>query len=109
VLSSSFKAQLGDIVVYLRSASRQLIRWLCALLAPGLGWIVKGPLAPWTAHYDETAQFVIATDVHFDFLDNERSPMLESEVLKKKITCIRVLLMNKGAYYLQVYIDKYHM
>jgi hypothetical protein len=34
--------------------------------------------------------------------------LLESEVLKK-ITCIRVLLMNKGAYYLQVYIDKYHM
>jgi hypothetical protein len=34
--------------------------------------------------------------------------MLESEVLKK-ITCIRVLLMNKGAYYLQVYIDKYNM
>jgi uncharacterized protein YaaW (UPF0174 family) len=30
-------------------------------------------------------------------------------VLKKKITCIRVLLMNKGAYYLQVYIDKYQM
>jgi hypothetical protein len=35
--------------------------------------------------------------------------LLESEVLKKKITCIRVLLMNEGAYYLQVYIDKYHM
>jgi hypothetical protein len=35
--------------------------------------------------------------------------VLESEVLKKKITCIRVLLMNKEAYYLQVYIDKYHM
>jgi hypothetical protein len=30
-------------------------------------------------------------------------------VLKKRITCIRVLLLNKGAYYLQVYIDKYHM
>jgi hypothetical protein len=30
-------------------------------------------------------------------------------VLKKKITCIRVLLMNEGAYYLQVYIDKYHI
>jgi hypothetical protein len=38
-----------------------------------------------------------------------RFHLLESEVLKKKITCIRVLLMNKGAYYLQVYIDKYHM
>jgi hypothetical protein len=35
--------------------------------------------------------------------------VLESEVLKKKITCIQVLLINKGAYYLQVYIDKYHM
>jgi hypothetical protein len=34
--------------------------------------------------------------------------LLESEVLKK-ITCIRLLLMNEGAYYLQVYIDKYHM
>jgi hypothetical protein len=38
-----------------------------------------------------------------------RISVLESEVLKKKITCIRVLLMNKGAYYLQVYIDKYHI
>jgi hypothetical protein len=35
--------------------------------------------------------------------------LLESEVLKKKITCVLLLLMNEGAYYLQVYIDKYHM
>ncbi|KAF7856013.1 hypothetical protein EAF04_009969 [Stromatinia cepivora] len=74
VLSSSFKAQPGDIVIYLRRASRQLIRWLCALLAPGLGWTVKGPLPPWTAHYDETTRFVIATDVPFNFLDDERPP-----------------------------------
>ncbi|APA15905.1 hypothetical protein sscle_15g106750 [Sclerotinia sclerotiorum 1980 UF-70] len=74
VFSSSFKAQPGDIIIYLRSSSRQLIRWLCALLAPGLGWIVKGPLPPWTAHYDETARFVIVTDVPFNFLDDQRPP-----------------------------------
>jgi hypothetical protein len=27
----------------------------------------------------------------------------------KKITCIRVLLLNKEVYYLQVYIDKYYV
>jgi hypothetical protein len=39
----------------------------------------------------------------------EGRKLLESELLKKKITCIRVLLMNEEAYYLQVYIDKYHI
>ena len=74
VLFNSFKAQPGDIVVYLRSASRDLIRWLCALLAPGLGWIVKGPLPPWTAHYDGATRFVIATDMPFKFPEDERPP-----------------------------------
>ena len=77
VLFSSFKARSGDIVVHLKSASRHLIRWLCALLAPGLGWIIKGPLPPWTAHYDTNSRFVIATDVPFNFLDDDRPPSSE--------------------------------
>jgi hypothetical protein len=74
VLSSNFKPRPGDIVVHLRSASRHLVRWLCALLAPGLGWAVKGPLPPWAAHYDRATHFVIATDAPFSFLDDERPP-----------------------------------
>ncbi|KAE9373832.1 hypothetical protein N431DRAFT_337065 [Stipitochalara longipes BDJ] len=70
----AFKPQPGDIVVCLRSASRHLIRWLCALLAPGLGWTIKGPLPPWAAHYDKATRFVITTDLPFNFLDNERPP-----------------------------------
>jgi len=69
-----FKPQPGDIVICLRSASRHLIRWLCALLAPGLGWTIRGPLPPWTAHYDRTTRFVITTDLPFNFMDNERPP-----------------------------------
>lgn len=63
--------------MHLKSASRHLIRWLCALLAPGLGWIIKGPLPPWTAHYDADSRFVIATDVPFNFLDDDAPPSSE--------------------------------
>jgi len=70
----AFKPQPGDIVVHLRSASRHLIRWLCALLALGLGWTIKGPLPPWVAHYDRATRFVLTTDLPFNFLDNERPP-----------------------------------
>jgi hypothetical protein len=46
-------------------------------LAPGLGWIIKGPLPPWAAHYDADTHFVIATDVPFNFLDDDRPPSSE--------------------------------
>ncbi|CAD6448929.1 7f94f34f-8a43-4fe0-96ee-15ed3a9f1f30 [Sclerotinia trifoliorum] len=40
----------------------------------GPGWTVKGSLPPWTAYYDETARFVIVTDMPFNFMDDKRPP-----------------------------------
>ncbi|RDW80323.1 hypothetical protein BP6252_04961 [Coleophoma cylindrospora] len=74
VLSHTFKPEPGNIVLHLESASEDLVRWLCALLAPGLGWVVKGPLPPWIVHYDEDTRFDITTDISFDFQDNEQAP-----------------------------------
>lgn len=74
VLSHGFRPQAGDIVLYLGSASKHLVRWLSALLAPGLGWSVDGSLPPWAAHYCEATRFVITTDVPFHFLETERPP-----------------------------------
>ncbi|KAH9212353.1 hypothetical protein DL95DRAFT_525191 [Leptodontidium sp. 2 PMI_412] len=57
VYSNGFKPQLGDNILYLGSASTDLVRWLCALLAPGLGWT-----------------FIIVTDIPVNFLPDERPP-----------------------------------
>ncbi|KAH8653942.1 hypothetical protein BGZ60DRAFT_386758 [Tricladium varicosporioides] len=73
VLTKDVKSQPRDIVIYLGCASRKLTRWLCAVLAPGLGWHVIGPLPPWAAHYQDT-RFIIATDAPFRFLAHERPP-----------------------------------
>ena len=68
------KPQPDDIVIYLECASRKLTRWLCAVLAPGFGWQVVGPLPPWSTHYQEYTRFIIATDTPFGFLPSERPP-----------------------------------
>ncbi|KAF4627263.1 hypothetical protein G7Y89_g10892 [Cudoniella acicularis] len=74
VLIKDVESQPRDIVIYLGCASRKLTRWLCAVLASGLGWQVTGPLPPWTTHYEENTRFIIATDTPFSFLAHERPP-----------------------------------
>ncbi|KAG4436453.1 hypothetical protein IFR05_008067 [Cadophora sp. M221] len=74
ILIRDYRSQCGDIVVHLGPASRDLVRWFCAVLAPGLGWSSKGRLPPWAAHYHNEARFVITVDVPFVFLDHETPP-----------------------------------
>lgn len=74
VLKQDVKPRPRDIVLYFGCASRDLVRWLCAVLAPGLGWQVTGPLPPWAAHYLKDAHFIIVTDKPFEFLVHEQPP-----------------------------------
>ncbi|KAI1420500.1 hypothetical protein F5Y12DRAFT_719455 [Xylaria sp. FL1777] len=41
-----------DCVVDLAGASAKLVRWLSAVLAPGMGWSVKGPLPAWAVYLE---------------------------------------------------------
>jgi hypothetical protein len=68
------KVRSGDIVVDLGHTSKQLVRWLCAVLAQGSGWFVKGPMPPWTAYYDGNPRFIIATTLPFTEFGNEKPP-----------------------------------
>jgi hypothetical protein len=61
ILFNDVQPQSGDIVVHLGHASRELVRWISALLAQGPGWLVKGRLPPWTAYYYGDTRFIIAT------------------------------------------------
>ncbi|KAL5313700.1 hypothetical protein ACEPPN_018121 [Leptodophora sp. 'Broadleaf-Isolate-01'] len=78
ILLRSYQPQSGDIVVHLGPAPRDLVRWFCAVLAPGLGWSSKGRLPPWAAHYHNETRFVITVDVPFVFLDDETPPSSHS-------------------------------
>ncbi|CAM6004408.1 unnamed protein product [Sphagnum balticum] len=73
-LAKDVRPQPSDIVIHLGPASRDMVRWFCAVLAPGLGWSVRGPLPPWAAHYHRDIRFVITVDLPFMFLDHERPP-----------------------------------
>jgi hypothetical protein len=61
-------------VVYLGHASYDLVRWMCALLAPGLGWLVRGPLPPWAANYHSDARFIITVSSPFTFHKEDSPP-----------------------------------
>ncbi len=68
------RPQPGDIVVHLGNASKDMVRLFCAVLAPGLGWSVIGPLPPWAAHYHSEIRFVVTVDLPFTFSDHEIPP-----------------------------------
>ena len=74
VSAKDIKYHPGHIVINLGPASRKLTRWLCCVLAPGLGWFVKGPLPPWTTHYQKATHFNIATGEPFSFSRNDPPP-----------------------------------
>lgn len=74
VLQRDIKAGAGRIVLCFDHASNDLVRWMCALLVPGLGWLVEGPLPPWAAHYHTGVNFIITVNSPFTFHRDERPP-----------------------------------
>ncbi|CZT01519.1 uncharacterized protein RCO7_02107 [Rhynchosporium graminicola] len=74
ILVKRYRPQPDDIVIHLGTASRDLIRWLCAILAPDLGWSITGRLPPWTAHYHNETKFVVTVDAPFTFGDHDVPP-----------------------------------
>lgn len=74
VLTKDVKPESGDIVVPVGHASKELVRWLCAILVQGAGWVVKARLPPWAAFYDGDARFVISSLEPFMELQDERAP-----------------------------------
>ena len=61
ILIEDVRPQGGEVVIDTAGASRALVRWICALLVQGQGWLVRGPLPPWAAYYDGDCQFIVAT------------------------------------------------
>ena len=63
VSAKAFRAMPGKVPLYLgASASRQLVRWLCAVLAPKPGWSADtGGFPPWAAFCSHEARFVVVT------------------------------------------------
>jgi hypothetical protein len=61
-------------VVHLGHALKELIKWLCAILAQGPGLLVKGRLPPWTAYYNRDIRFIIVTTRQFKEFGNEKPP-----------------------------------
>ena len=75
--TKAFRPDPSQAVVKLvKPASRSLVRWLCAILAPKPGWLTpdsKGYPA-WAAFCSGNAQFVILTDVPFAFEPDDHPP-----------------------------------
>lgn len=71
-LSNNVKIDLG------KPASRQLVAWLCALLAPKPGWAakpLKGPdYTPWATLCPDDLQFTLYTDEPVEESQHERPP-----------------------------------
>ncbi|KAG5812880.1 hypothetical protein H9Q74_008430 [Fusarium xylarioides] len=72
----------GNISIHLENAaSRGLVRWLCALLAPKPGWSVQGGgHAPWTAFCSGGAEFTIITDEATTFTPSDPAPSSDEAV-----------------------------
>lgn len=66
----------GDVSLHFdASAPHDLVKWLCAVLAPRLGWSVKeGGCAPWAAFCSGDVRFVISTDKPLNFTSHDRPP-----------------------------------
>jgi hypothetical protein len=66
-----------DVVLDLLGASpsRKLVRWLCAILSPKLGWVAnEGDFPPWAAFCSGDACFVIVSAHEPAALPNEQPP-----------------------------------
>ena len=74
ILTCSSSLQQEDVLLSLGHSSKMLIRWLCALLAPGVGWFVPGSMPPWTAHCNQDFRFIISTKVSADEIAQEGPP-----------------------------------
>ncbi|KAI1760618.1 hypothetical protein GGR53DRAFT_509024 [Hypoxylon sp. FL1150] len=60
-------------VIDLRNASPRLVRWLSAVLAPSMGWTVKGPLPAWAIYLD--ADVVLLSDHRISYNPRETPPL----------------------------------
>ncbi|KAF5021097.1 hypothetical protein F66182_6886 [Fusarium sp. NRRL 66182] len=72
----------GRISIHLgASISQDLVRWLCALLAPKPGWSVQGGgYAPWTAFCSGGVEFAIISDEAITFTPNSQAPSSDEAV-----------------------------
>ena len=79
-------ARQGDINLHLGEfASHDLVKWLCAVLAPSPGWFVKGGggggggggglgFTPWSAVCSGDVRFIVSTDKLVTFASKEQAP-----------------------------------
>jgi hypothetical protein len=69
-------AQQGEVNIHLAaSASHDLVKWLCAVLAPRPGWSIEGGgFAPWAAFCPGDVRFIISTDGPVLFDVDEQPP-----------------------------------
>ncbi|PSS10592.1 hypothetical protein M430DRAFT_176518 [Amorphotheca resinae ATCC 22711] len=74
LFTEDVRPQSSEIVIHLGHASKELVRWLRAVLAQSSGWFVKGRMPPWTAHYEGDIRFIIATALPFTEFGNEKPP-----------------------------------
>ncbi|KAI0399538.1 hypothetical protein F4802DRAFT_34146 [Xylaria palmicola] len=68
-----------DHVVDLGGASDKLVRWLSAVLAPSMGWSVKGPLPAWAMYLDAN---IILVSGHRISYDPKEAPPSASEAIE---------------------------
>lgn len=70
------RCEAKDVVIRLEApASRNLVRWLCAVLAPKPGWLTGNlGFPPWAAFCTGDVRFVISTSKPLTFAATERPP-----------------------------------
>jgi hypothetical protein len=74
ILTCSFGLQQKDLILSLDYSSKKLVRWLCAVLALGVGWLAKGSVPPWTAHCNQDVRFIISTELPANEIVQEEPP-----------------------------------
>ncbi|KAF4636207.1 hypothetical protein G7Y89_g1863 [Cudoniella acicularis] len=74
ILTCNSGLQKKDVILSLGHSSKKLVRWLCAVLAPGVGWLAKGSVPPWTAHCNQDVQFIISTELSTNEFVQEKPP-----------------------------------
>jgi hypothetical protein len=72
LFTDNVRPQSSDITIHLGRASKELVRWLRAVLAQGSGWSVKGRMPPWTAHYKGDIRFIIVTSLLLTEIGNKK-------------------------------------
>lgn len=80
ILTRNFGLQQKDVILSLGYSSKKLVRWLCAVLAPGVGWLAKGSVPPWTAHCNQDVRFIISTELSANEIVQEEPPSFTKAV-----------------------------